>query len=360
MNGLMTSNAGRRTVAYLVKCALASNDSLTKQDQNGNSYTFPGGIGVCPAWKNAAADGPCQERISACMMAHINTAGIHVPLWLDASHSSIGWGLDKTNFPFNEGTFFGNIIGTGDLAYASKPGVTGPVAYFCDGAGFTAGSSGVVAGRLGAGQANSPYVNPFGNGVLCKNTNAVPQYTYGTGGQSDPDGYKALYTSGGTAWNDAITVWRNNNYTPVFDAGYTYRISPMSATTKSVDVANASQNDGTAVQQYSSWDGDPQKFNILAVGGAWKVAMKANNNKCLNVVGGGTANGTQVEIRSCNGANEQLWTITPDVQTGAFQFKNVKSGRCLDVTGWSQADGARMEIYDCSGGANQKFKIQAY
>ena len=98
-----------------------------------------------------------MERVSACMMAHINTAGIHVPLWLDSAHSSIGWGLDKVNFPYNEGTFFGNIIGTGNLSYASKPGVTGPVAYYCDGAGFPAGANGIVAGRLGAGWYSQMY-----------------------------------------------------------------------------------------------------------------------------------------------------------------------------------------------------------
>src|SRR6185369_13119868 len=57
MNGLMTTDGGRKTVAYLVKCALASNDSLTKQDQNGTSYTFPGGLNLCPAWKTSGISG---------------------------------------------------------------------------------------------------------------------------------------------------------------------------------------------------------------------------------------------------------------------------------------------------------------
>jgi hypothetical protein len=238
--------------------------------------------------------------------------------------------------------------------------VNGPVAYFCDGAGFTGGSSGVVAGRLGAGQTHLPYVNPFGAGVLCKNAGGIAQYTYGVGGQTDPDGYKVLYTGGSVAWNEPITVWRNSSYTPKFNTAYAYRLSPMSATNKSVDVAYASQTNGTAVWQYASGDGDPQKFNILASGSDWKIAMKTNNNKCLSVVGGGTTNGTQVEIRDCNGTADQAWAITPDVQTGAFRFKHVKSSRCLDVPGGSGADGARIDIYDCLGSNSQKFKIQAY
>ena len=53
-------------------------------------------------------------------------------------------------------------------------------------------------------------------------------------------------------------------------------------------------------------------------------AMKANSNKCLNVSGGGTANGTPVEIRNCDGSTNQAWTVTPDSATGAFKFKHVK------------------------------------
>ena len=88
--------------------------------------------------------------------------------------------------------------------------------------------------------------------------------------------------------------------------------------------------------------------------------MKANTSKCLNVKGGGTANGTQVEIKGCDGSTNQAWTVTPDVQTGAFKMKHVKSGRCLDVPGGSGADGARMQIYDCVTANSQKFKVQAY
>jgi len=207
---------------------------------------------------------------------------------------------------------------------------------------------------------NAPYTNPYGQNAKCagnQNTTAGPT----SAGQSAPDGFKSACANGYCFQNgEPLTVWRNPSYTPIFDAAYRYSLAPMQVSGKVLDVAAGSQNNGTKVQQYSSWDGDPQKFNLLASAGNWKIAMKANNNKCLDVVGGGTANGTQVEIQDCDGTTAQAWTITPDVQTGAFKFKHVASGRCLDVTGWSTADGARMEIYDCTGGANQKFKVQAY
>ena len=113
----MTTDAGRKTVAYLVRCALASNDTLVKQDQNDVAYTFAGGLGLCPHWKygeRRTSDRTCQNMLSACLMAHINTAGVHVPLWIDSASPAIGWGT-SSSYPMQEGTFFGNIIETGDL-----------------------------------------------------------------------------------------------------------------------------------------------------------------------------------------------------------------------------------------------------
>src|SRR6185503_5847151 len=115
-NGLMTTDGGRKTIAYLVKCALASNDTLVKQDQYGASFTFQGGLNLCPAWKTGgvASNRTCQNMLSACLMAHINTSGVHVPLWLDSESQQIGWGT-SSSYPMQEGTFFGNVIMTGNL-----------------------------------------------------------------------------------------------------------------------------------------------------------------------------------------------------------------------------------------------------
>src|SRR6185503_13753502 len=170
-NGLMTTDGGRKTVAYLVKCALASNDSLVKQDQYGVQYTFNGGLNLCPTWKTAgvASNRTCQNMLSACLMAHINTSGVHVPLWLDSESSAIGWGTNAS-YPKQEGTFFGSMIMTGSLSNLGMPGVNAPVAYFCEGAGITAGT---VAGRLTSGATGVPYTNPYGANVKCTNAGGV-------------------------------------------------------------------------------------------------------------------------------------------------------------------------------------------
>jgi hypothetical protein len=292
-------------------------------------------------------------------MAHINTSGVHVPLWIDSENSKIGWGVSPS-YPKQEGTFFGNIIETGDLQQLNMTGVTGPKAYFCEGAGITAG---IVSGRLGSTQSGSPYVNPYGANVKCSNGQTTPGPV--SSGQTAPDGYKQACANN-YCWQNGepITVWRNPNYTPVFDGAYRYGLEPMHAAGKKIDVANGSQNNGTAVQQWSNNNQDPQKFAILADGSNWKIAMKANKNKCFGSAGAGTGNGTVIEIQDCGSGNHQKWNITADANNGAFKIKHVASNRCLDVSGVSTADGARMHIWDCKSDTdatnkNQRFKLSA-
>jgi hypothetical protein len=196
-NGLMTTDAGRNTVAYLVRCALAAGDTLTKQDASGTTYTFEGAIGLAPEWKNGACGPVCQEWISACMLAHVNTAGVHIPIYLVAQSSAVGWG-QSPDYPNQEGSFFGNIFYTNNVGKVD--------AYYCNGPGF---NQDVVPGRIGANQVNAPYRDLFGSGGYCNVNGCVPSDAK-TNGVSD--GYKQCVMGEGptTAWNSVVTVWRQN------------------------------------------------------------------------------------------------------------------------------------------------------
>ena len=196
MNGLMSSDGGRKLLEYIVRCALPENSSLSKQDQYGNWYTMEGQLGLAPEWQNNACGGPCKRWISACMLAHVNTAGVHIPIFIVGQNSALGWGQDP-NYPNQEGTFFGNIF---ELNNVGRPD-----AYYCSGPGF---DKNVVDGRIGASQSGAPYRNLFASGYCHVNgclasdakTNNVP------------DGYKACTMGEGpmSAWNELITVWRQN------------------------------------------------------------------------------------------------------------------------------------------------------
>src|SRR4029078_755186 len=108
-NGLMTTSAGRTTVEYIVRCALSADQTVVQKDQNGVSYTFKGQLGFAPQWKDGGCDTDCQEYVSACLMAHVNTSGNHVPLFVVSQNSSVGWEL-SADYPNQEGSFFGNLF----------------------------------------------------------------------------------------------------------------------------------------------------------------------------------------------------------------------------------------------------------
>jgi len=50
------------------------------------------------------------------------------------------------------------------------------------------------------------------------------------------------------------------------------------------------------------------------------------HRKCLDVTGGGTADGTPVQIFDCNGTGAQQW-----IYTGLGTISNLGSGKCLDL-----------------------------
>ena len=193
---LMNSAAGRTTLSYLVRCALPAGRSITKTDSTGASYTFAGALGLTPEWENGTCSGDCQRWNSACLLAHVNTAGIHVPIWIVGQNAGLGWGQSAT-FPNQEGTFFGNIFTTNEAGHTD--------AYYCEGPGF---DKSVVDGRIGSNQVGAPYRDLFSGGYCNYNGCLASDIT--TNGV--PDGYKVCTMGDGamTTWNQLVTVWREN------------------------------------------------------------------------------------------------------------------------------------------------------
>jgi protocatechuate 3,4-dioxygenase beta subunit len=75
------------------------------------------------------------------------------------------------------------------------------------------------------------------------------------------------------------------------------------------------------------------------------------NGSCMDITGAGTANGTLVELWTCNGGGNQQWLPVNGM------LVNPVSGRCLDDPGFNTANGTQLEIWDCNGGSNQQWAI---
>ncbi len=114
---------------------------------------------------------------------------------------------------------------------------------------------------------------------------------------------------------------------------------------KCVDVAGASSANGTKVQLYTCNGTAAQTWTVGSDG-----TLRALG-KCLDVASAGTANGSKVQLYTCNGTNAQKW------QRSGSTLVNTGSGKCLDATGPSSADGTPLQIWSCSGGANQQWTL---
>lgn len=112
-----------------------------------------------------------------------------------------------------------------------------------------------------------------------------------------------------------------------------------------LDVAGAVSADGTTVQLHSCNGTAAQRWTT---GDGTVRAL----GRCLDVAGGGAAAGTRVQLWTCNGTGAQVWLP----QTGGT-LRNPQSGRCLEVAGTTAADRPPTRLADCTTAANQRWAL---
>jgi glucosylceramidase len=177
----------------------------------------------------------------------------------------------------------------------------------------------------------------------------------------NPDGSKALVAYNGTGSAQSVkVVWGNESFTysipAATSATFTWTGTQGTGGTphtgaitgyggKCVDVAGANSANGTQIQLYTCNGTNAQTWTVGTDG-----TIRALG-KCMDVAAAGTANGTKVQLYDCNGTAAQVW------QASGTQLINPNSGKCLDATGPSSADGTPLQIWSCSGGANQQWTL---
>jgi endoglucanase len=95
----------------------------------------------------------------------------------------------------------------------------------------------------------------------------------------------------------------------------------------------------------------------VVANGIYKVIAR-HSGKALDVVGGGTADGTNVDQWTYNGGNNQLWAIT-HLGNNEYEIVNLKSGKALDVYGWGSANGTNVDQWTWGNGTNQTWIVSA-
>jgi hypothetical protein len=108
--GLAATAEGRALLQYVARCALVEGESLRVRF-GGNTWDFPGLLGVAPGWEHGPLSRDGQEIMTACLLAHVNAFEIPVPIsvrsWFLAEASELE---SETQF-YGEGAFYGNLYG---------------------------------------------------------------------------------------------------------------------------------------------------------------------------------------------------------------------------------------------------------
>ena len=177
----------------------------------------------------------------------------------------------------------------------------------------------------------------------------------------NPDGSKALIAYNGGTGSQPITVnWGGESFTYTLPARTTATFTwsgTQSGTSPSstgavtgyqglcLDVRGASSADGTPVQVYTCNGTSAQQWTVESNGTLQSLG------KCLDVAGAGTANGTLVQLYTCNGTAAQTWQAQSN-----GELVNPNSGKCLDDTGFG-GSGTQVQIWACGDSTNQVWTL---
>ncbi|WP_229864388.1 ricin-type beta-trefoil lectin domain protein [Streptomyces djakartensis] len=119
-----------------------------------------------------------------------------------------------------------------------------------------------------------------------------------------------------------------------------------------LDVAGGKEANGTPVQIYTCNGGAAQQWTLE--GNEDDLHLRnVNSFKCLDVAGNNSANGTKIQIYDCYKSKGQSWQ--GDVRA-AGPLKSVSTGKCLDLSAFTKSTDAR--LWDCKNAASQKFLIK--
>jgi hypothetical protein len=109
-----------------------------------------------------------------------------------------------------------------------------------------------------------------------------------------------------------------------------------------LDVSQASSANGAQTQ---IWDCHANANQQFTQNGATLQVM----GKCLDVPPNSGA-GTRVQIWDCHGGANQQWNFNSN-----GTISNAQTGLCLDVNGGGTANGSTVIVWSCHGGTNQRW-----
>ena len=131
-----------------------------------------------------------------------------------------------------------------------------------------------------------------------------------------------------------------------------------------IDVTNGSIQTGTNIQMYTLNYSSAQKWTLKSTAvkaesiaeGTYTIQAAVNTNYVLDIAGGSTADGGNVQIYSKNNTLAQNFVVT-SVGNGYYKIVCEGTGKVLDVSGGSSANGTNVQQYKWNGSAAQCWRF---
>ncbi|MEU2424752.1 RICIN domain-containing protein [Streptomyces sp. NPDC007851] len=118
------------------------------------------------------------------------------------------------------------------------------------------------------------------------------------------------------------------------------------ASSKCVEVSAHAGKDGSPLRLWGC-DGDAwQKWVFKSDGSVRSMGL------CLDIANASKDNGTAVQLATCNGGWAQKFNLN-----SSHDLVNSVIGKCVDARDSGTANGTRLQLWDCAGTSNQKWHL---
>lgn len=152
--------------------------------------------------------------------------------------------------------------------------------------------------------------------------------------------------------------------------GYYYLVSAVGdGGTYVLDVAGKKAANGTNIDIYTYNGGDNQKFMLTKNGdGSYQIRTHiSNGNSVVEVENASQTSGANVQQWEVNGANCQNWILEPTTDPGCsmntdviYTFENAGSGLVMDITDGKMTDNTNVQQWSSNGLNCQRWTLRAF
>jgi hypothetical protein len=152
-------------------------------------------------------------------------------------------------------------------------------------------------------------------------------------------------------WRMTVGYWNPGTGAPTLHDGDAYVLLAGNGEGNMALDSRGQYTNGAQPALNSGIDTNKDDKFMMAPGsspGTWVIRSQWNRSLCLDNPGNQTADGTGIQLWSCNGASNQNWILS-NRPNGGLEIKNQQSGKCLTNQGANGGgDGTPVVIASCN------------